>query len=41
MIEKYLRKEVKRKWLEKRMTEGSLIAEDEKPLLGKPFNINE
>ena len=41
MIEKYLRKEVKRKWLEKRMTEGSLIAEYEKPLLGKPFNINE
>ena len=41
MIEKYLRKEVKRKWLEKRMTKGSLIAEYEKPLLGKPFNINE
>ena len=41
MIEKYLRKEVERKWLEKRMTEGSLIAEYEKPLLGKPFNINE
>ena len=41
MIEKYLRKEVKRKWLEKRITEGSLIAEYEKPLLGKPFNINE
>ena len=41
MIEKYLRKEVKRKWLEKRMTEGSLIAEYEKPLLGEPFNINE
>ena len=41
MIEKYLRKEVKRKWLEKRMTEGSLIAEYEKTLIGKPFNINE
>ena len=41
MIEKYLKKEVKRKWLEKRMTEGSLISEYEKPLLGEPFNINE
>ena len=41
MIEKYLKEEVERKWLEKRMTEGSLISEYEKPLLDKPFNINE
>ncbi|MEC7414777.1 MAG: penicillin-binding protein 2 [Bacteroidota bacterium] len=41
IIEKYLKKEVKRKWLEKKIVEGSLIAEYEKPFLGKPFNINE
>ncbi len=41
IIEKYLKKEVKRKWLEKKIVEGSLIAEYKKPFLGKPFNINE
>ena len=40
MIESILKK-IERKWLEKRMTEGSLISEYEKPLLDKPFNINE
>ena len=41
IIEKYLKKEVERKWLEKKIAEGSLISEYEKPFLGKPFNINE
>lgn len=41
MIEKYINGEVKRDGLENKMLEGSLIAEYEKPLLGKPFNINE
>ncbi|MGA0896043.1 MAG: penicillin-binding protein 2 [Flavobacteriaceae bacterium] len=41
MIEKYLNGNVKRNWLEERMLQGSLEAEYEKPLLGKPFTINE
>ena len=41
MIEKYLDGSVKRKWLEDRMLNGSLLAEYEKPYLGKPFVINE
>ena len=41
MIEKYLNGSVKRKWLEDRMLNGSLLAEYEKPYLGKPFVINE
>ena len=41
MIEKYLTNEVKRGWLEKRMLEGNLTAEYNKPLSGKPFEINE
>ena len=41
MIEKYLKGEVKRQWLETRMINGSLIAEYQKPFLGKPFVINE
>jgi len=41
MIEKYLTGAVERKWLETRMLEGSLLNEYEKPLLGKPFSINE
>jgi penicillin-binding protein 2 len=41
MIEKYLKGEVKRNWLENKMLKGSLIAEYEKPLLGKPFSIND
>ena len=39
--EKYLKGEVKRKWLETKMINGSLIAEYRKPFLGKPFVINE
>ncbi len=41
MIEKYINKEVKRSWLEKRMVEGSLENEYAKPLSGKTFTINE
>ena len=41
MLEQYINKEVKRSWLEKRMVEGSLATEYEKPYLGKPFTINE
>jgi penicillin-binding protein 2 len=41
MIEKYINKEVKRAWLEKRMLEGSLVSEYEKPISGKSFEINE
>ena len=41
MIEKHLTGNVKRKWLEDRMLNGSLIAEYEKPYSGKPFVINE
>ncbi len=41
MIEKYLNGNVKRKWLEDRMLNGSLIAEYEKPYSGEPFVINE
>ena len=41
MLEKYLNGSVKRKWLEDRMLNGSLLAEYEKPYLGKPFVINE
>ena len=41
LIEKYLNGEVKRKWLENRMLNGTLLAEYEKPFSGKPFLINE
>jgi len=41
MIEKYLTGEVKRNWLENKMLKGSLMAEYEKPLLDKPFSIND
>ena len=41
MIEKYLKGTVKRKWLENRMVNGSLLAEYEKPYSGEPFVINE
>jgi len=41
MIEKYLKGEVKRTWLENRMLNGSLQSEYLKPLSGKPFEINE
>ncbi|MEE3034237.1 MAG: penicillin-binding protein 2 [Bacteroidota bacterium] len=41
IIEKYLNKEVERKWLEKRILEGSLLEEYEKPYSGREFTINE
>ena len=41
MIEKYLNKEIKRKWLETRMIEGTLLEEYKKPYSGKPFRVNE
>ena len=41
IIEKYLNRNIKRKWIEDRMINGSLLAEYEKPYLGKPFVINE
>jgi penicillin-binding protein 2 len=41
MIEKYLNENVKRKWLENKILNGSLIAEYEKPYSGEPFVINE
>ncbi|MBC9797730.1 penicillin-binding protein 2 [Sinomicrobium weinanense] len=41
MIEKYLKGEVTRKDLEKRMLEASLEEEYAKPYSGKPFRINE
>ena len=41
IIEKYLNGSVKRKWLEERMSNGSLLAEYEKLNSGEPFVINE
>ena len=41
MIEKYLNKNINRKWLENRMLKGSLNNEYLKPISGKPFIINE
>ena len=41
IIEKYLTNDTKRKWLENRMINGSLIAEYEKPYKFKEFSINE
>jgi len=41
LIEKYINKSVKRKWLENRMLNGSLLTEYEKPYSGEPFVINE
>lgn len=41
IIEKYLKGEVKRKWLENRMIEGSLETEYAKVTSNKPFTINE
>ena len=41
IIEKYLTNDTKRKWLENRMINGSLIAEYEKPFKFKEFSINE
>jgi len=41
MIEKYLNSEIKRKWLEKNMIDGSLENEYLKPYSGKTFVINE
>ena len=41
IIEKYINKEIKRKWLENKIINGSLQNEYKKPYLGKPFKINE
>lgn len=41
VIEKYLKGEVKRKWLERRMMKGSLLDEYAKVTSNKPFTINE
>ena len=41
VIEKYLTGNVRRTWLENRMLNGSLLDEYQKPLSGKPFEINE
>ncbi|MEC7454708.1 MAG: penicillin-binding transpeptidase domain-containing protein, partial [Bacteroidota bacterium] len=41
VIEKYLTDNVRRTWLENRMLNGSLLDEYQKPLSGKPFEINE
>ena len=41
IIEKYLTNDIKRKWLENRMLNGSLLSEYEKPYLSKSFSINE
>ncbi|MDT8414297.1 MAG: penicillin-binding protein 2 [Flavobacteriaceae bacterium] len=41
MIQKHLNDTISRKDLEKRMLEGSLLYEYEKPLSGEPFNINQ
>ncbi len=41
MVEKYIFKTVKKKWLETRMLEGSLNEEYLKPFKGKSFKINE
>ena len=41
MIEKYINKNIERKWLESRMLKGSLNDEYFKPLSGKEFKINE
>ena len=41
IIEKYLKEDVDRKWLENRMVNGSLIDEYEKPYKFENFSINE
>ena len=41
MIEKYINKNIKKKWLEARMLNGSLNDEYFKPFSGKEFKINE
>ena len=41
IIEKYLREDVRRKWLEDRMVNGSLTDEYEKPYKFENFSINE
>jgi penicillin-binding protein 2 len=41
VIEKYLTGNVRRTYLENRMVNGSLVDEYQKPLSGKPFEINE
>ena len=41
IIEKYLKDNIERKWLENRMVNGSLQSEYEKPYKFKTFTINE
>ena len=41
IIEKYLKEDISRKWLENRMVNGSLIDEYEKPYKFENFSINE
>ena len=41
IIEKYLKEDISRKWLENRMVNGSLIDEYEKPYRFENFSINE
>ena len=41
MIEKFINKDVERKWLEKYITNGNLISEYLKPYTKKNFVINE
>ena len=41
IIEKYLKKEVNRKWLENYILEGNLTKEYLKPYLTSNFSINE
>jgi len=41
MIEKYLKGEISRKDLERKMLEKTLEKEYAKPLSGEPFEINE
>ena len=41
IIEKYLKEDVGRKWLENRMVNGSLVEEYEKPYKFENFSINE
>jgi len=41
MIEKYIKKEINRKWLEKYILDGDLSSEYLKPYLTTNFTINE
>ena len=41
MIEKYIKGEVKRNWLENKMLKGSIMAEYEKAVFGKRIRLND